>query len=101
MKKIKIPFNEWSKKRLLNQSKKATSRNKKYGDVGDVFTVDGFIYELELVIKVPLWFVSEDLYKSEGAKSSEEFINVWEDIHPRKGFRPFDKVWYHHFKEIQ
>ena len=96
---INIPMNDWSKARLFNQTKKATSRYKKYGEVGDKFEVDGFRYELELVIKVPLWFVIEDLYLSEGACSSKELQKVWEDIHPKRGYRPFDEVWYHHFKE--
>ena len=98
---IKIPFNEWSKKRILNQTKKATSRYKKYGNVGDTFEVDGYKYELELVLKLPLWFITEDLYLSEGAKDSLELISIWKQIHSKKGFRPFDEVWYHHFKEIR
>ena len=97
---IKIPFNEWSIERLENQLKKATSRYKKYGNVGDIFIINGYRYELELVIKVPLWFVAEDLFKSEGAESSSEFIQVWKSIHKRKGYRAFDMVWYHHFKEL-
>jgi len=107
---IEIPFNDWSKERLMDQSKKATSRNKKYGKVGDNFIVykpknhpDKYtliaVYEIELIIEIPLWFVAEDLYRSEGAESKEEFVKVWEEIHPRKGYRPFDLVWYHHFKE--
>ena len=56
-------------------------------------------YRLELVIKVPLWFVAEDLYRSEGADDSIEFQNVWKEIHPRNLFMPFDEVWYHHFTE--
>lgn len=103
---IKIPFNDWSRQALANQTKKATSRNSKYGKVGDIFKVvkyfqtDETTYELELILRLPLWFVAEDLYRYEGAKSKEEFIEVWESIHPRKGYRPFDLVWYHHFKEI-
>ena len=100
MVEIKIPFNDWSEKRIDNNTKNATSRYKKYGELGDKFVYNGYWYELELVIKVPLWFVSEDLYRSEGAKSSDEFIRIWKDIHYRKGFRPFDMVWYHHFKQI-
>ena len=96
---MEIPMNDWSKRRLFNQTKKATSRYKKYGEVGDTFTVGGFRYELELVIKVPLWFVVEDLYLSEGACSSDELREVWIGIHPNRGYRPFDLVWYHHFKE--
>ena len=100
MAEIKIPFNDWSIDRILNQTKKATSRYKKYGDVGDIFNINGFSFELELVIKVPLWFVAEDLHRSEGARTTNDFIGVWNSIHPKKGYQPFDKVWYHHFKEL-
>lgn len=100
MKEIEIPFNEWSIQKFQAQRKKATSRYKKYGEVGDYFIVDGIRYALDLVIKVPLWFVSEDLYASEGCDTSTEFKHVWENIHPKKGFRPFDEVWYHHFVEM-
>jgi len=106
MTEINIPFNEWSKEKLRSQTKKATSRNSKYGKVGDTFKVilfeNGLFieYELELILRLPLWFVAEDLYRSEGASSKEEFISVWQSIHPRKGYLPFDLVWYHHFKEI-
>ena len=95
-----IPFNDWSKQRLRNQTKRATTRTKKYGKVGDQFTCNGFTYEIELILKVPLWFVAEDLYASEGANSYNEFVEVWRSIHPRRGYRPFDMVWYHHFKEV-
>lgn len=100
MKRIEIPFNEWSKERLNNLSKKATSRNKKYGEVGDWFRVDDIDYELDLVIKLPLWFVANELYISEGADAPEEFVYVWKDINPMKGYVPNQMVWYHHFKEL-
>ena len=97
--KIVIPFNDWSKQRLYNLTKKATSRNKKYGNIGDTFLVNNVDYELDLILKLPLWFVAEYLYISEGASSKEDFIKVWEDIHLIRGFRPFDLVWYHHFRQ--
>ena len=37
--KINIPFNRWSMERLYDGRKCATSRNKKYGVVGDWFEV--------------------------------------------------------------
>lgn len=98
--KIEIPFNRWSKNRIQKQMKKATSRYKKYGKVGDIFEVEGTSYVLDLVIHIPLWFVVEDLYRSEGAESLDELIKIWENIHPRKGYRGFDLVWYHHFMEV-
>lgn len=96
--KIYIPFNSWSKTRILNNTKKATTRYKKYGNPGDVFEVNDTQYELDLVIRVPLWFVVEELYRSEGAASQEELKEVWKSIHPKKGYRPFDLVWYHHWR---
>ena len=63
--KINIPFNDWSKEKLRSQNKKATSRNSKYGKVGDTFKVilfeNGLFieYELELILRLPLWFVQK------------------------------------------
>jgi len=109
MSEIKIPFNEWSKTRLL--FKRCTSRNRKYGEVGDTFvcnyesiiTGDERIikYQITHIEKVTLGFVAEHLYKLEGASLPEEFIKVWEDIHPVIGFVPTQKVWVHVFKEIE
>ena len=98
--KIKIPFNAWSMERLALGTKRATSRTKKYGNIGDTFTADGMKFELDLIIKVPQWFVAEVLYRSEGAITTAEFIDVWTSIHKLKGYSPFDEVWYHHFKVI-
>lgn len=106
MSKIKIPFNEWSKGRLW--MKTCTSRNKKYGKVGDTFTVYfnkfhpyKIIYKITHIEKLSLGFVADCLYSLEGAWTPIEFIKVWEDIHPIIGFVPEQKVWVHVFKEIK
>ena len=94
---IKIPFNDWSQDKLVRGLKCATSRTKKYGVVGDTFTVNNHQYRLLLVVKLPLWFIANELFESEGAMSPEEFQNVWNDIHPIKGWTPDLMVWYHYF----
>jgi len=99
--KIRIPFNNWSRERLKKGIKTATSRNKKYGEVGDTFVVDGVTYELEVVTKVSLQSVLDVCYDIEGAKSKEEFIEIWKEIHPRKGWDPDQKVWFHRFKKLE
>ncbi len=98
---IEIPFNKWSKSKLAEKSKTATSRNQKYGDVGDIFEVEGVSYQLDLVVKLPLWFIAYNLYKSEGCQYPQDFIDVWIMIHRVKGFIDNQEVWYHHFKEIE
>lgn len=97
MTEVKIPFNLWSQDKLLWQLKKATSRYKKYAEVGDEFKIQTKTYYINLVEKLPLWFIRNYLYESEGCKTPEEFVKIWIEIHPKRGFRMMDKVWYHHF----
>ncbi len=98
-----VPFNSWSKERLDMGSKVATSRNKRYGDMGDYFEVDfgnrSRIYKITHVVEVPLSVVKQFFWREEGCNSSKEFVEVWEDIHPRKGFVPDQEVWLHLFEE--
>ena len=104
---IVIPFNDWSKARLRANHKIATSRNKRYGNVGDTFTVEcGYSnqplhrYELTHVERVSLAFVRDKFYWEEGCNSEDMFIQVWNDIHPKKKFNDEHKVWLHLFREI-
>lgn len=103
MSEIKIPFNEWSKSRMC--IKECTSRNKKYGEIGDTFSVRidsmDYKYQITCIEKLTLKFVARYLYLLEGASSPSEFIKVWEDIHPVIGFVPTQKVWVHVFKEVE
>lgn len=99
MTRIKIPFNIRSEDKLLHKLKKATSRYKKYGEIGDTFIVDGQCYYINLVVKLPLWFIRNYLYESEGCNTPEEFEQIWIGIHEKRGFRLKDEVWYHHFTE--
>ena len=104
---INIPFNDWSKARLRANHKNATSRNKRYGNVGDTFTVDcGYSddryikYELTHVERVTLAFVRDHFYWQEGCHVADMFVDVWNDIHPKKKFVDEQKVWLHYFKKI-
>lgn len=96
---IVIPFNKWSKSRLNDRIKCATSRNKAYGYPGDFFIVDEIKYRLTLVVKLPLWFIAHELFETEGCKKPDEFKEVWKEIHPKKGWIDEQDVWYHYFVE--
>ena len=99
MSEIRIPFNDWSRERL-KVCKCATSRNKRYGKPGDTFSVDGQAYRILNITKAPLWRVAEHCWMEEGADSPSEFIEVWNEIHPRKHYNPKQVVWYHEFEPI-
>ena len=97
---IEIPFNGWSLERLRDGRKTATSRNKLYGVSGDTFTIDNMDFEFRTTYKKQLLDIAENHFKEEGAKSQQEFIDVWVELHPKKGFVPNQKVYFHTFKRI-
>ena len=100
MTEINIPFNDWSKGRLQERKKWATSRNKRYGMKGDTFTIDDERYELTLVKKIPLFVIARDYYDAEGCSTENEFIELWKSIHPKLGWTKFKEVWIHFFKML-
>lgn len=108
MSEIEIPFNEWSKARLRANHKTATSRNQRYGVIGDTFTVDcGYSYkplrryEITHIEKVTLAFVRDKFFWEEGCDNEDMFVSIWNEIHPVKKFDDEQKVWLHIFKRIE
>jgi len=97
---IEIPFNEWSTERLLSGNKTATSRNKKYGRKGDVFHVQNMSFEIDSIEYIRLMTIAYMHFKEEGATGSQEFINVWTELHPKVGFVPSHKVYFHKFRMV-
>jgi len=45
--------------------------------------------------------VANEYYLEEGCKTSSDFVEVWKQIHPRKGFQPSQMVWVHVFKRVK
>ena len=97
---ITIPFMAEFGDRMLAGEKTATTRNKKYGNGGDLFSAFGHSFRLTKVSKVYLGDVCTTAYEREGFKSQPEFIEVWKKLHPRKGFVPEQEVWFHEFKLV-
>ncbi len=96
----RIPFNRWSQERLLRESKTATSRTSQYGNIGDTFRVGDKTFEFTDISKKKLGDIAQNHYLEEGAKSPEEFIEVWNSLHP-KGFDPDQIVDFHKFRELK
>jgi len=97
---IDIPFLERWKSKMLTGHKTATSRSKRYGNIGDTFTCFGVTFQLVDVSKQTLTFVAVHLYDFEGCSSPEQFRRVWEELHPRRGYIGSDKVWVHRFEKV-
>src|SRR5450759_1981802 len=96
---IRIPFNPWSTERLGMGQKISTSRTSKLGSAGDTFAVGDKTFEISSVSRKSLSEISHDYYLDEGAKSPEEFEQVWESLHPG-GFKPGQIVYFHQFREL-
>ena len=98
---IKIPFMaEWHNV-MLDGKKTCTSRNKRYGKIGDTFEVFGARYEITQIEQRNLLEVTANFYLAEGCETSNEFIAVWDKIYPHKLWRGSQIVWVHHFKRLQ
>ena len=96
---IKIPFRDDMVKACLHEGKRCTTRYKKYGETGDRFLVGSRWFVITNVARVRLKKVMERYYLAEGFSTMGEFVDVWTQIHPKRGFRMEDMVWVHFFKE--
>jgi hypothetical protein len=97
---IDMPMNEWSRPRLESGRKTATTRTSKKGNPGDYFETDGMVYQLTHVVRVPLSVVAMYFYQEEGVDTPDEFVEIWEDIHYRRGFEQDWEVWLHLFRKV-
>ena len=95
---IEIPFHADMAKAVKMGKKDCTSRNKKYGEPGDAFYIEGKVYVLTRVHRVELKAVAQHLYDREGFSSPEEFTEYWKMLHPRNGWEPERQVWLHEFE---
>ena len=96
--KVKIPFKPRFKEPMLDGTKTWTSRTRRYGHKGDTFDAFGATFEIvEEPEKCTLRDIMYNHWKEEGCKSTTDFFEVWEEIHPRKGFVPSQLVWAHIF----
>jgi len=98
--KIVIPFKAKYRDLMISGQKTCTSRRIIYGKIGDTFEFADHIFVLKRIEDITLSVVALELYKHEGCKCPEEFINIWMDLYPRDGWTPNKKVWVHFFTHI-
>lgn len=79
-----LPFNSWSRDKIINGFKDCTSRTKKYNDP--------LVYE---VLVLPWSRIKKELYFREGAKSPDELQKVINKIF--RGIVPDNKDFYVHY----
>lgn len=100
MTEVKIPFLQEFKERMLSGQKTATTRSKKYGDSGDTFKIFGAEFRIIKTLKMPLSAIAYAFYKQEGFETRQGFVNIWNRLHPRRGYQPDDKKFIHFFVKL-
>ncbi len=82
-----------------------TTRSKKLGEIGDTFTIAKGPLTKRLKIidfkRMRLEEVALHGYRHEGCASPEDFIRVYSELHPKKGWTPDEKKWVHVFEEVK
>ena len=88
--KKEIPFNDWSKERIVLGKKKCTSRHKKYP----------FDKRVDFILPALSWgFIKKYFWRLEGATSPGELQTVIEEIYKR--VVPDDEMFYVHFGKFK
>lgn len=97
---VDIPFMPEFKDRLLSGRKTVTSRTKPMGKEGDHFERFGATFKIMQVFKATLNQVCILGYHPEGFNKPEEFVEIWDRIHPNKGYCPEQEIWVHYFRKL-
>jgi len=100
-KTVFIPFKPQFKDVLLNGQKVMTSRTRTFGKCRDQFRIFGGTFEILSVKTMMLNTIATKFFNEEGCDSPEDFMRVWCEIHPYKGFQPFQFVHVHIFRRIR
>lgn len=98
---VTIPFTPDMAQLSLEGRKTATSRTKRYGKPGDTFYIGDVLFEITGILRLVLGMVALYYHKAEGFDSPEAFKAKWEKLHPRKGFVPAQKVWFHAYRRAE
>jgi len=96
---VTIRFRPSFREAFLSGQKITTARMEKRGEPGDWFEAFGVRAVLLYVSQVPLQHVA-DCWHMEGCKSRLDFVQVWIEIHPGRGFDEGLMVWLHRFRKL-
>lgn len=98
---VRLPFLAQFRFALLRGRKTATSRTEFNGNVGDTFEAYGATFRIVSVEELRLNNIAYDHFREEGLGSPEDFMEIWEEIHPRRGWDGSQKVDFIRFEMVK
>lgn len=90
-----FPFSPPMAEAALTAKKICTSRNKKYGEIGDTFRIHGDLFRIVDIQNRKLSFIATNFYRLEGFEQPGDFVQIWQQLH--NGTFDSAKVVYVHF----
>ena len=98
-----IPFRKDMLLAICNGTKTMTSRNSRYPLGVHLYEQHGWhlVIEVYEVKRMRLGTVARDHYMAEGFSNGQAFIDVWNEIHPKKRFSSLQQIWAHRFRVLE
>lgn len=94
-----LPFRDDMLEAIRAGRKSCTARTRRFGEPGDLLDTEGAgTVRLVSVERVFLSEVRVRYWEREGFSSPDDFVRAWNEIHPRRGFDPDQRVWLHTFE---
>jgi len=87
--------------KVINGIKKATRRNGRYADVGEIMTLNDQQFIIKRVYAQHLGDVTDDDARQEGYKNLEEYKESILSLHPGMRWAPKMEVWVHEFAPVE
>ncbi len=103
--RVRVPFDKDMVRAVLDGKKTCTTRNKRYGGMGDTFEVvaalDYATCRITNLARLTLETVAHGFFAKEGFDSPDGFRSRWAKLHPEKGFVPDQVAWLHEFEIVE
>ncbi|RFU61756.1 ASCH domain-containing protein [Peribacillus glennii] len=86
--------------KVIEGKKKATRRNGRYADVGEIMVLKDKKYVVDRVYSQSLGELTDEDARQEGYKTVEEYKQSILSFHPGMPWLPHMKVWVHEFSRV-
>lgn len=96
-----LPFLAEFEEAIRSGRKTATSRPRRYGQAGDIVKTRFGYVRIRSCTRMSLAEIRDRHWREEGCSSPEQFEAVWRRLHPRSGFVPWHRVWFHRFELLE
>lgn len=100
MKEVKIKFTDNEKQKIKDGDMIAFASKKKYGQVGDYFEIDGYLFKFTEIEEKMLWDIATFFRRKFAIYTRADFREYWNRTH-KQDFNSYNDAYLHLFEEIE